>query len=93
MASDLSSAGAMNEEERQRLIWLERKVTELLWAAISVGAIVIGLLTAYLVKTYLIVDAPGWLTFAVFVGGWLLGGYILQRHTFRGAPEHIQYLY
>jgi hypothetical protein len=34
MASDLSSAGAMNEEERQRLIWLERKVTELLWLTI-----------------------------------------------------------
>jgi hypothetical protein len=29
----------------------------------------------------------------VFVGGWLLGGFVLQRHTFRGAPKHIQYLY
>jgi len=81
----------MTDEERQRLLWLERKVTELLWAAIIVSGPVIGWFAARLVN--LIVDAPGWLTFAVFVGGWLLGGFILQRHTFRGAPKHIQYLY
>ena len=83
----------MNDEERERLMWLERKVTELLWAGIIAGAIFIGWITAYIVTRYVIVDAPGWLTFAVFVGGWLVGGFILQRHTFRGAPKHIQYLY
>jgi hypothetical protein len=83
----------MTDEEQQRLLWLERKVTELLWAAIIAGAVFIGWLTAYIVATYLMVDAPEWLTFGVFIVGWLVGGFILQRHTFRGAPKHIQYFY
>ena len=83
----------MTDEERQRLMWLERKVTELLWAAISVSSIFIGGVTAYLVTTYFIVDQSRWLWFAIFLPAWLLGGFILQRHTFRGAPKHIQYLY
>jgi len=81
--------GAMTDEERQRLMWLERKVIELLWLTVIAGAAFIGWLTVYLVFTYLIVNPPG----SVFVGGWLLGGFILKRHTFRGAPKHIEYLY
>src|SRR5262249_13001838 len=87
----VEGGGAMNEEERRRLLWVETKVTELLWLAIIVCGPIIGWFTAKLVATF--VDAPVWLLVAVFVGGWLVGGYILYRHTFRGAPDHIQYLY
>jgi hypothetical protein len=85
--------GAMNDEERKRLLWLETKVTELLWLAVSAGGAIIGYFTVYVVTTFLIVDAPGWLYLTLFFGTWLVGGYILHRYTFRGAPEHIQYLY
>jgi hypothetical protein len=83
----------MNEEERQRLNWLELKVTELLWLVIIAGSISIGWLTVYLVFKYLIVDAPGWLLFPVFLGAWALAAIILHRQTFKGAPDHIQYLH
>jgi hypothetical protein len=41
----------MNKEEQYRLLWLERKVTELLWLTIIAGAVFIGL--AYSLPPYL----------------------------------------
>jgi hypothetical protein len=79
----------MNDEHvslEQRIAWLEREMVRLLWAAIGGMGLLMGGL-AY----KLTVDAFGGLVaFGFAIGVWLLVGWYLHRHEFRGAPAHVK---
>ena len=77
-------------DERERLNWIEHQVVRILRLIIvgisaSVGAVVANLTVG---------DAheAQWLWAAVFVGAWLLAGFVVERSLFRGAPEHVKLL-
>jgi hypothetical protein len=79
----ISRATMTHDEMSQRLAWLERKMVRLLWAYISATTAFLG----WIIASALFTDPPyGW---AAFFGIWIVGGFILQRYEFKGAPEHI----
>jgi hypothetical protein len=60
----------MNDEERQRLIWLERKVTELLWVAIIACAHSLdGSLPTSLPPTWSLMRLDGFGSLSLLEGG------------------------
>jgi hypothetical protein len=74
-------------ELNERIGWLERKMVQVLWLLISVVSGFFGW-----VVTSVIDAQHNWLRIAAFVVVWLVVGWFLQRHTFKGAPDHIQFI-
>ena len=79
-----------NEEIKQiyeRVAWLEHKIVRLLWLAISGASMFEGFIVANVT-----VPDKGVPWFVVFVGVWLVLGFILQRQELKGAPTHIEFI-
>jgi hypothetical protein len=79
----------MNDERvslEQRIAWLELEMVRLLWATIGGVSLLAGGLAFTLT-----VDTFGGLgAFGFAVGVWLIVGWYLRRHEFRGAPAHVE---
>lgn len=71
----------------ERVAWLERKMVRLLWFAISAASAFFGWTVANV-----LFPEKGWLWAIVFGGIWVTAGLILQRHEFKGAPKHIEFI-
>jgi hypothetical protein len=67
------------EQVEARIAWLEWKMVEVLWLAISVSSFLAG-------------GGSPWLLVPVFLLVWLVAGWRLERHTFRGAPPRINFV-
>jgi len=72
---------------KARVDWLEGKMIELLWVAISVVSLGLGFL-AYKFPPF--GSLGGWGDLGVAFAVWAITGWYLQRHEFRGAPAHFK---
>ena len=79
----------MNDERallEQRVAWLEREMIRLLYAAM--GAL--SLLAGGLAYGFTVDAVGGWVAFGFAFVAWLIVGWYLHRHEFKGAPAHIR---
>jgi hypothetical protein len=74
-------------ELNERVAWLERKMVRLLWLAISGVSMFGGYIAANIID-----PDKGVFWGAVFLGVWVISGFILQRLEFKAAPNHIQFI-
>jgi hydrogenase-4 membrane subunit HyfE len=72
----------------RRIDWLEKKMVQVLWLLISATSALVRFVTSVV----LVDEQYTWLRITVFVVTWLVLGWFLQRHTFRGAPDHIRFI-
>jgi hypothetical protein len=79
----------MNDERvllEHRIAWLEREMVRLLWAAIGGFSLLAGGIAYRLTE-----DSFGGLgAFGIALVAWVLTGWYLHRHEFRGAPAHVK---
>lgn len=76
-------ANSLNE----RVAWLEREMVRVLWLLVSVTSAFVGFVVAYTIDKSL-----GWPSMLVAIRVWLTAGILLQRHEFKGAPKHIEFI-
>jgi hypothetical protein len=84
------SKNAMNDGAglNKRVDWLERKIVQVLWLLISATSALVG----FVASLILVDEQYTWLRIIVFVVTGLVLGWFLQRHTFKGAPDHIRFI-
>lgn len=75
-------------DDAERIAWLERQVVGLMRTVITGMSLFAG----WGIARGTVGDGDPWLWFAVFIGTWLLVGFILERSTFKGAPSHIKFI-
>lgn len=71
----------------ERVAWLERKMIRVLWLLVSVTSAFAGFVVAYTIDR-----SFGWPSIIVAIGVWITASFIVQRHEFKGAPKHIQFI-
>ncbi len=71
----------------ERVAWLERKMVRVLWLLVSITSAFAGFVVAYTVD-----KSFGWPSIVLAIGVWFTVGIVLQKHEFKGAPKHIEFI-